>query len=158
MDTQRDAEFLARALDLALGSGTGDGGPFGAVVARDGVLLGEGTNRVTTDRDPTAHAEVIALRAACARSGSHALPGAVLYTSCEPCPMCLAAAWWARVQRIVFCATRADAAAAGFDDDLLYREVQLPLTQRRLPIERALAARANEPFRAWNANPRRVPY
>jgi tRNA(Arg) A34 adenosine deaminase TadA len=158
MDPSRDAEFLAEALELATRSARASGGPFGALVVQGGAVLGRGTNRVTELHDPTAHAEVSAIRAACQELGNHSLAGAVLYTSCEPCPMCLAAAWWARIERIVHCATRADAAEAGFDDELLYRELALPLEARRLPLVRALPHRAAEPFRAFAANPRRVPY
>ncbi|HTF90704.1 MAG TPA: nucleoside deaminase [Planctomycetota bacterium] len=158
MASDPSTDLLERTIQLACTSARSGGGPFGAIVARDGKILGEGSNRVTLDRDPTAHAEVIALRAACAAVGSHVLTGAVLYTSCEPCPMCLAAAWWARVDRVVFCATRTQAAAAGFDDELLYEEVRLPLDQRRLPVKTALPHLADEPFRAWRENDRRVPY
>ena len=153
-----DARFLGEALDLATQSARASGGPFGALVVREGRVLGRGTNRVTELGDPTAHAEVVAIRAACAEARSHSLAGATLYTSCEPCPMCLAAAWWARLERVVFCATRADASAAGFDDEALYRELARPLAERRLPLVRALEPRASEPFRAWAANPARVPY
>ncbi len=158
MNASRDDEWIERAVRLALESAQAEGGPFGALVARGDELLGQGTNRVTSDRDPTAHAEVVAIRAACAKLGTHALKGAVLYTSCEPCPMCLAAAWWARVDRIVYCATRQHAAAAGFDDARVYKEITLPLEQRQLPLSRARAELAENPFRAWKDNPRRVPY
>ena len=158
MDSSGDDALLEHALRLACESARGAGGPFGALVARAGTVLGLGTNRVTLDRDPTAHAEVIAIRAACVRLQSHALNGAVLYTSCEPCPMCLAAAWWARIERVVFCATREHAAAAGFDDERLYLEFSLPMDQRQLPLRSALPELAQTPFRAWKDNPRRVPY
>jgi guanine deaminase len=150
--------LLQRAVDLAARSARGPGGPFGAVIARDGEILAEGSNRVTCDHDPTAHAEVVALRAACAKLGVHRLDGAVLYASCEPCPMCLAAAWWARVDGIVFAATRHDAAAAGFDDSAIYAEVAAALDRRLLPISRGDVSDAAEPFDVWAANPERVPY
>ena len=153
-----DEPLLRRALDLAVASAGSGGGPFGALVARDGAVLGEGTNRVVATADPTAHAEVVALRAACAAAGTHVLDGCVLVTSCEPCPMCLAAAWWARVDRVVFAATRVQAAAAGFDDAAIYAEVAAPLDARRLPIGRALEDASGEPFAAWAANPARSPY
>ena len=158
MDTSKDNAMLQHAVRLACESAKSGGGPFGAVVARDGVVLGEGANRVTLDRDPTAHAEVIALRAACAASASHTLSGAVLYTSCEPCPMCLAAAWWARVSRIVFCATRTHAAAAGFDDERLYEELRLPLGERALPLQGALPELSDQAFSLWRQNASRIPY
>jgi guanine deaminase len=153
-----DDALLRRAIDLAVASATTDGGPFGALVARGGEVLAEGTNRVTATSDPTAHAEVVALRGACAALGTHVLDGCVLVTSCEPCPMCLAAAWWARVDRIVFAATREQAAAAGFDDAAIYREVAAPLAARALPIARGLEPESGAPFAAWAANPSRRPY
>jgi tRNA(Arg) A34 adenosine deaminase TadA len=158
MESARVDAMLRRAVQLACESAQRGGGPFGAVVARDGLVIGEGSNRVTLDRDPTAHAEVIAIRAACAKQASHVLSGSVLYSSCEPCPMCLAAAWWARIERVVFCATRVDASKAGFDDERLYEELRMPQGQRRLPLEIALPHLADEPFRAWRENERRVPY
>jgi tRNA(Arg) A34 adenosine deaminase TadA len=157
--TEEDAGFLRRAIALSREHMRADaGGPFGAVVARDGRVLGEGWNRVTSTNDPTAHAEVVAIRAACAAAGSFSLEGAVLYTSCEPCPMCLAAAYWARVARIVYANAREDAAAIGFDDEFLYREIPLPHDARSLPIRRALADEAIAVFREWEAKEDRVPY
>lgn len=153
-----DHVLLQQAVDLAERSATTTGGPFGAIVARHGEVLAEGTNRVTSEHDPTAHAEVVAIRQACARVRSHRLDDAVLFCSCEPCPMCLAAAWWARVERIVFAATRQDAAAAGFDDSAIYAEVAAPLDHRLLPIHRCTVDDARAPFDAWAANPARVPY
>jgi guanine deaminase len=153
-----DAELLDRAVALAVDSAAGEGGPFGALVARDGEVLAEGTNRVVATADPTAHAEVVALRGACAALGTHVLDGCVLVTSCEPCPMCLGAAWWARVARIVFAATRADAAQAGFDDAAIYAEVAAPLAARSLPIAQVAVADPVAPFAAWAANPARTPY
>lgn len=155
---EQDPPMLRRAIRLACDNVAAGGGPFGAVVAKDGRALGEGVNLVVPDADPTAHAEVVAIRAAARALGTHDLAGCVLYTSCEPCPMCLGAAWWSRVDRIVFAATRADAAAAGFDDAAIYTEVAAPLTARRLPIAQALPEAADEPFRLWRANPERVPY
>jgi len=137
---------------------SGQGGPFGAVVAREGEILGRGWNQVTTSQDPTAHAEIVALRAACRHLGDHRLPGCVLYTSCEPCPMCLAAAYWARIDRFVFAATQDDAAAAGFDDAFLYREIALPAEARTLPSRHILRDEANLVFAEWLGNPNRVPY
>lgn len=157
MDDQEGA-LLRRAIRLACDNVADGGGPFGALVAQGARVLGEGVNRVVPDADPTAHAEVVAIRAAARALGTHDLAGCVLYTSCEPCPMCLGAAWWARIARIVFAATRADAAAAGFDDAAIYEEVAAPLSARRLPIRQALAEAAAEPFRLWAAKPDRVPY
>jgi guanine deaminase len=123
-----DDFFLRRALELALkGSELGEGGPFGAVIVRAGKIIGEGWNRVVASRDPTAHAEIMAIRAACAAVDSFHLPDSTLYASSEPCPMCLAAAYWARIGRIVFANSRAEAAAIGFCDDELYSELEPPL-------------------------------
>jgi tRNA(Arg) A34 adenosine deaminase TadA len=134
------------------------GGPFGAVVVKDGRIIGEGRNNVVPGRDPTLHAEVVAIRAACAALGTHDLTGAVIYTSCEPCPMCLAAIWWARIGEIVFANDRQDAAAIGFDDAAIYEEVARPLETRALPIRRLLASEAIEAFRLWEAKPDKVAY
>jgi tRNA(Arg) A34 adenosine deaminase TadA len=135
------------------------GGPFGAVIANaDGSIVAEGCNQVTSTNDPTAHAEMTAIRGACVALGTFVLAGHVLYTSCEPCPMCLAAAYWARVDGIVFAASRADAAAGGFDDEFLYRELVLPLEARSLPISQAAAAEGAELFREWLALEDRTPY
>jgi guanine deaminase len=154
-----ETSLLRRAVELALeGVRAGRGGPFGAVVALDGAIVGEGCNRVTSTNDPTAHAEVVAIRAACARLGRHELSGCTLYASCEPCPMCLAAIHWARLERLVFAAGREDAAAAGFDDAAFYRELALPPEQRALCAERLRVDGDGEPFRAWLAKPDRVPY
>lgn len=155
---EQDPPMLRRAIRLACDNVAAGGGPFGAVVAKDGIVLGEGVNRVVPDADPTSHAEVVAIRAAARALGSHDLSGAVLYTSCEPCPMCLGAAWWARVDRIVFAADRADAAAADFDDAAIYAEVAAPIESRSLPIARALAEEGRAPFRLWTEKADRVPY
>lgn len=134
------------------------GGPFGALIVRDGVVLAEGMNRVTAHQDPTAHAEVVAIRAACQASGSFELRGCELYTSCEPCPMCLAAAYWARLDRVYFAASREDAAAAGFDDEFLYREIAKPLDERQLPIRRLEVHARCAPFEAWNREQNKIRY
>jgi len=136
----------------------GRGGPFGAVVARDGVIVARGWNAVTSSLDPTAHAEVVAIRRACRKLGSFSLAGCVLYASCEPCPMCLAAAYWARVERLVYAATREDAAVAGFDDAFIYDEVPLLPEARSLPTDHLLRAEAAAVFEEWLAKPDRVAY
>ncbi len=153
-----DGEFLERAGALAVASVAAGGGPFGAVVVRDGRVLGEAANRVTLDADPTAHAEVLAIRAACSELGSHDLGGALLYTSCEPCPMCLAAAYWARIGRVVFASDRDDAAAAGFDDAFLYLELSRPRAERRLEFEQRSSPLAQCAFDEWRAKPDRIEY
>jgi len=152
-------EFMRRAIELAERNMRNyEGGPFGALIVRDGRVLAEGHNRVTSCNDPTAHAEVVAIREACARLETFALQGASIYTSCEPCPMCLAAIYWARIERIYFANTRADAAAIGFDDDFLYREIALPLRERSIPAQRLLGDEALVVFREWLALPGRTPY
>jgi len=153
-----DIAFMRRAIELSASCAQSDEGPFGAVVVLDGKIIGEGVNQVVPTGDPTAHAEVVAIRAACEAVGLHVLDGAVLYTSCEPCPMCLSAAWWARVKEIVYANNRADAAAIGFDDDAIYEEVAAPLHQRKLPIRRFGADEALEVFKLWHAKPDKVPY
>lgn len=154
-----DDRLLRHAFGLARhGMDAGDGGPFGAVVARDGEVLGEGWNRVLVDHDPTAHAEVVAIRAACRRLGDHRLRGCTIYASCEPCPLCFAAAHWARVDRIVFAASRRDAAEAGFDDEALYTELAAAAEARTVRSERRLVDEGVEVVRAWLAKADRVPY
>ncbi len=153
-----EMKFMRRAIELSMqADGTAEG-PFGAVVVRDGRIIGEGFNRVVPTGDPTAHAEIVAIREACRTVGSHVLDGAVIYTSCEPCPMCLGAVWWARISEIVYGNSRADAAAIGFDDDAIYDEVAAPLDRRKLPIRRLGADEALEAFRRWYNDPNRVPY
>ncbi len=136
----------------------GDGGPFGAVIVRDGRIVARGWNRVTSTNDPTAHAEVVAIRQACQALGTFALTGCELYTSCEPCPMCLSAAYWARVDRIYFAGTRHQAAHAGFSDEEIYLEIPRPLEQRTLPIQPLLPEAGQGPFDAWLAKADRIPY
>jgi len=153
-----ELRFMRRAIELSASCANTDEGPFGAVVVKDGRIVGEGVNQVVPSGDPTAHAEVVAIRNACKVLGSHVLDGAVVYTSCEPCPMCLGAAWWARVKEIVYANSREDAAAIGFDDDAIYREIASPLDRRTLPIRRLGAAEALEVFKLWHAKPNRVRY
>lgn len=137
---------------------TGRGGPFAALVVRDGEVVGRGTNRVTTTHDPTAHAEIVALREACRRLGVFHLTGCELYTSCEPCPMCLGAAYWARLERIYYAATRREAEAVGFIDAQLYEELCRAPGERRLPMVPLLAEEGRRPFEAWQACENRVDY
>lgn len=154
-----DASFLREAIRLARTHMERDGGgPFGAVVVRDGVIVARGWNRVTPGLDPTAHAEIVAIRRASRKLATFSLAGCVLYASCEPCPMCLAAAYWARIERLVFAATRDDAAAAGFDDAVIYREVPLAPNERSLHTENLLREEAVGVFEAWLAKADRVPY
>ena len=151
--------FLERAIEAALqGARAGEGGPFGAVVVRDGRILAEACNQVTTLNDPTAHAEIQAIRKACAALGRFLLDGCEIYASCEPCPMCLGALYWARPRTVYFAATRADAAAAGFDDALIYDELSRPPAEQRLVMRRMPAARAQAPFELWKEKGDRINY
>lgn len=152
-------KFMQQAIDLAVENvSSGAGGPFGAVVVKDGKVLATGVNRVTANHDPTAHAEVQAIRAACAALGDFQLKGCVVYTSCEPCPMCLAAIYWSRCEGIFYGCTAADAAAAGFDDSFLYVEVKKPISERTIPTERLLGDEAMETFNTWRAQTDKVEY
>ncbi|HEY8578845.1 MAG TPA: nucleoside deaminase [Beijerinckiaceae bacterium] len=160
MDTdETDHRFLAQAAEIALvHMERGDGGPFGAVIVRDGVVIAEGWNEVTSANDPTAHAEVVAIRRACAAAGDFSLAGATIYASCEPCPMCLAAIYWARLDRLVFANTRAQAAAIGFDDALIYDEVPKAPLARSLPTRHLPSPEAEAAFAAWMRKADRVAY
>lgn len=154
-----DQDLLLRAIELAeRHSADGRHGPFGAVVARDGEILGEGWNRVVAGRDPTAHAEIVAIRAAAERAGTHDLEGCAIYCSCEPCPMCLAAIYWAGIGRIVYACRAEDAADAGFGDADLYRELSLDWSERRLVAREELRDRGLRALHAWLENPLRVEY
>jgi len=151
--------FMQQAIALATENVvSGRGGPFGAVIVRDGKVLATGANCVTATHDPTAHAEVIAIRNACATLATFQLTGCHIYTSCEPCPMCLAAIYWARCEAIFYGSTAADAANAGFDDFYLYEEVARPLDQRSIPITNLLPEEAIASFNAWKAHAARIDY
>ena len=150
MVTEKDREYLRLAIELArLGMEEGRGGPFGCVIVCDGVVVGKGSNAVTSTNDPTAHAEIVAIRDACARLGHFQLTGCIVYASCEPCPMCLGAIYWARPSRVVYAATRQQAAAAGFDDEFIYREIQVPEGERRIVFELGADKGAEEVFERW---------
>ena len=152
-------DLMRRTIELAVDNVRARlGGPFAALVVRGGEVVAEGTNRVTSTNDPTAHAEVVAVREACRRLGTFDLAGCEVFSSCEPCPMCLGALYWARVDRLWFAAGREAAAAAGFDDDLIYREVPRPPEERELATRRLLSEEASAPFAAWAALPDRVEY
>lgn len=137
---------------------SGRGGPFAALVVRQGRVVGRGCNRVTIDNDPTAHAEINSIRSAAAAMGTFNLAGCELYATCEPCPMCLGAAYWARLDRIFYAATRDDAMAAGFDDETIYKELARPLSERSIEMIRTLPEEADTAFRAWADYETRVPY
>jgi guanine deaminase len=149
---------MREALRLAIENASGEGFPFGAVVVKDGHIIGRGVNRVVANLDPSAHAEIMAIREACQTLGSYALVGCTLYSSCEPCPMCLSAIYWSRIERVYYAATRTEAAAAGFDDTFLYAELAKPVTERKLPLIRMLAEQSQIPFQEWEKNPNRVLY
>ncbi len=151
--------YLKQAIDLAKenASATG-GGPFGAVIEKDGKIISACSNSVTPDNDPTAHAEVNAIRAACRELGTFDLTGCTLYSSCEPCPMCLSAAYWARVGKIVYAADRTDAANAGFNDSFIYEELAKNPESRSIPIERLMRKEGAEPFDLWNENEKKIRY
>ena len=151
--------FMARAIALAIENvRSGRGGPFGSVIVKDGRVLAEGTNAVTTSNDPTAHAEIVAIRGACAALGAFQLDGCDLYTTCEPCPMCLGAIYWARPARIFFAAKAADAAAVGFDDAFIYEQIALPEAERRILFVEMMREESLECFRAWTEKQDRIEY
>lgn len=151
--------FMARAVQLSIDNvRSGRGGPFGAVVVRDGKIIAEGVNQVTSANDPTAHAEVLAIRQACANLGVFHLENCELYTSCEPCPMCLGAIYWAHLSRIYFANTAADAAEIGFDDSTLYSELKRSHSQRRIPTLQIMREEALAGFRAWAAKADKIRY
>jgi len=157
--TPPNPDFLRRAIVLAIQNvDAGGGGPFAAVVVRDGKIVGEGVNTVTASKDPTAHGEVNAIRAACKTLGTFSLAGCELYTSCEPCPMCLAACYWARLDAIYYGSSAADAARAGFDDAFLYDEFKKDQPARSLPAKQLLDNEAWGAFAAWIASSSKVQY
>jgi guanine deaminase len=151
--------FMARAIQLSIENvRSGRGGPFGAVVVKDGTIVAEAANNVTGTNDPTAHAEILAIREACHKLGAFELTGCEIYTSCEPCPMCLGAIYWARPDRVYYGNTAADAAKVGFDDSFIYDEIPLPLDQRKIPMVQMMHDESIEGFRAWAKQANKVPY
>ncbi len=152
-------QFMRRAIALSLENATSHaGGPFGAVVVKDGTIIGEGCNRVTSTNDPTAHAEVVAIRAACAHLGTFQLTGATIYTSCEPCPMCLAAIYWARIEQVYYANTKSDAAAIQFDDQFIEQQLRKPIEARAIAMTQLLRDEAQGAFVAWANSPNKTPY
>ena len=152
-------EFMARAIELAIANvRSGRGGPFAAMVVRENRVVASGVNLVTSSNDPTAHAEVVAIRAACATLGAFQLDGCDLYATCEPCPMCLGAIYWARPSRVYFAATAQDAAAAGFEDALIYHELGIPRSQRKIPFLPLMREESLACFREWQIKTDRVNY
>ena len=154
-----DNPFMARAIQLSIENvQSGRGGPFGAVVVKDGIIIGEAANQVTSTNDPTAHAEVLAIRAACHKLGAFELEGCEIYTSCEPCPMCLGAIYWARPAKVYFGNTAADAAAIGFDDSFIYQQLAVSLSQRAIPMVQLMRDEALSAFREWEKKADRIRY
>ena len=151
--------FMREAIKLSIDSlRAGNGGPFGAVVVKDGKVIAKGSNRVTSTNDPTAHAEVVAIREACKVLGTFQLAGCEIYTSCEPCPMCLGAIYWARPDKMYFANTKTDAAAIGFDDQFIYNEIELGVHQRQLPTEQLLNDEALVAFKEWEQKTDKIDY
>jgi tRNA(Arg) A34 adenosine deaminase TadA len=151
--------FMRKAVDLSIENvRAGRGGPFAALVVRDDRIIGEGTNLVTSTSDPTAHAEVVAIRRACASLGHFELTGCDIYATCEPCPMCLGAIYWSRPARIYYACTAQDAARSGFDDSFIYQELRLPPQGRRIPLIPLLRDEALAAFRAWDEKADKTPY
>ncbi len=151
--------FMKRAIELAIDNvRSGRGGPFGAVVVKDGTVIAVGTNRVTSTNDPTAHAEIVAIREACRALNQFQLTGCEIYSSCEPCPMCIGAIYWARPARVFYAGTAADAAASGFDDSFIYQQLPLPATERRIPMVQLMRDEALNAFREWDKKLDRVNY
>lgn len=151
-------DFMRRAIALAVENVAKGGGPFGAVIVKEGVVVATGVNRVTANNDPTAHAEVNAIREACTKLGTFDLSGCVLYTSCEPCPMCLGAIYWAHLDKIYYGANQHDAAEVNFDDSFIYRELELEPAKRHKPVENILHYEALAPFNAWREKSDKVEY
>ncbi|MGK9125383.1 nucleoside deaminase [Olivibacter sp. LS-1] len=150
MASKDDIIFLKKAIDLAVtGVKQNKGGPFGCIIVKDGKIIGKGCNSVTSTIDPTAHAEIVAIRDACKHLGEYQLDDCTLYASCEPCPMCLGAIYWARPSRVVYAATRFVAAQAGFDDAFIYEEINLTGTERRIPFEFRQINESQAPFLSW---------
>jgi guanine deaminase len=158
-EDQRQEQWMRDAVDLArTGMQQSGGGPFGALIVCDASVVGRGNNRVTEQLDPTAHAEIVAIREACRTLGRFDLRGCILYTSCEPCPMCLAAIYWARLDKVFYATTRHDAAEAGFDDQFIYEQLPLEIAARSLPMNQLLREHALELFREWSAKPDKIRY
>ncbi len=157
--TTSKESFMLEAINLSIENvKSGNGGPFGAVVVKDGVIIARGANSVTSTNDPTAHAEVVAIRNACKALGSFQLDGCEIYTSCEPCPMCLGAIYWARPDKMYYANTKADAAEIAFDDQFIYDEIEIPVESRKLVTEQMMRDEALEAFRLWETSNKKIDY
>ena len=155
---EQDRHFMQQAIDLSIENVANGGGPFGAVIVRNNKIVSTGVNRVTANNDPTAHAEVSAIRAACQREESFKLEGCTIYTSCEPCPMCLSAIYWAGISRICFANTKQDAENINFGDKFIYEEIGRPISKRTIPTESFMREEALKAFREWEAKTDKVEY
>lgn len=153
-----DEKFMQLAIDLSIDNVANGGGPFGTVIVRDGEIIATGTNRVTANCDPTAHAEVNAIRAACSKLGEFKLAGCTIYSSCEPCPMCLSALYWAGVERILYGNTKEDAKAIAFDDSFIYEQIALDHESRSIPCINFMRDKALKGFAAWSEKEDKIPY
>lgn len=159
MKTTMNKQFLEKAIELATENVTSNnGGPFGAVVTKDDTIIATGVNCVTTHNDPTAHAEIVAIRAACKKLNHFQLTDCIIYSSCEPCPMCLGALYWARPRALYFASSRHDAATAGFDDSFIYKEIPLAVHERSITTEHVALATHLTPFTAWQKNQKKTNY
>lgn len=156
--SKEDEKFMQQAIDLSIENVANGGGPFGAVIVRDGEVIATGTNRVTATCDPTAHAEVSAIRAACAKLGDFKLAGCTIYSSCEPCPMCLSALYWAGVERIFYGNTKEDAKAVNFDDSFIYDQIALDYSERSIPCINIMREQALAGFKAWSDKEDKILY
>ncbi|WP_410510030.1 nucleoside deaminase [Methanosarcina hadiensis] len=155
---EKDYLFLRRAIELSLENVKRGGGPFGAVITKDGKIISESCNQVTLINDPTAHAEIGAIREAAKKLNNFDLSGCSIYVSCEPCPMCLGAIYWARIDKVFFASTRSDAEDIGFDDSLIYEEISRPMKERKIEFKQLLREEALEAFRAWEQLENKVEY
>lgn len=157
--TESDKLFMQRAIDLAQeGIDSNSGGPFGAVIVKDGVIIAEGFNKVTSTNDPTAHAEIVAIKEACKKLNSFQLDNCILYTSCEPCPMCLGAIYWARPKKVFYACNRTDAAEIDFDDQFIYDEIQKSIEDRQIEFKNIMKHEAFKVFENWKSKPNKIEY
>jgi len=151
-------EFMKRAIELSIKSVNTDGGPFGCVIVKDGKIVAEGSNKVTSTNDPTAHGEIVAIREACKKLNNFSLQGSELYSTCEPCPMCLSAIYWARINKIYYANTREDARKIDFDDSLIYSEFKKNINERKIPMIQMMRNEALEAFQLWEKKTDKVKY
>ena len=151
-------KFMLRAIELSISSANGSGGPFGCVIVKDDKIIAEGSNKVTFSNDPTAHAEIVAIREACKKLNTFNLSGCDLYASCEPCPMCLSAIYWSHVDNIFYANTREDAKKISFDDSLIYSEISKKNEDRKIPIKQMLRDEALKAFEIWNKKTDKIEY